>query len=241
MAVDFSLLPPEEPIIGMPPSKLVWGIVFVVTVLLGVAAVLLLWPRGVPTHTWKFWTSLVIFPVGISGFVVLRRFSRYEAPVLDVGLHNAAVRAFNERVFRAASIPLALVGPVHRFSARPDENAAASIQKGILTLKTRASIARDEEPVRARWLNTPGMQTTPGNLSDDLDRSRQVTAWLLDELVTELLPRIRKLPLGMPLRVRLQITNGLPPEENTQLWETCCRTKPLRGVVVVQGAERLGD
>ncbi|MGE8454873.1 MAG: hypothetical protein ACN6OP_30550, partial [Pseudomonadales bacterium] len=93
MAVDFSLLPPEEAVSERPPSRLAWTVAFFLMVLVGVFAVLFFWPKDMPTHTWKFWASLVLFPVGIPVWIVLRRYSVYEGRKLDTALHNEAVQA----------------------------------------------------------------------------------------------------------------------------------------------------
>jgi hypothetical protein len=114
MAIDFSLLPPEEPNPDDPPSRLVWVIVFFVLVLAGVFAVLLLWPKNLPTQTWKFWTCLILFPVGIPTLVVMRRFGNYEGLKMDIELRNEATRGYTEHVFEVASRPLALVASAHR-------------------------------------------------------------------------------------------------------------------------------
>lgn len=241
MAVDFSLLPAEEPFEHKPPSKLTWIMVFAAMVLLGVATILVIWPKTMTTHTWTFWASVLMFPVGIPTFVVFRRFSVYEARKLEVELRNEAARAFNEHVFRAASMPLALVGAAHRFSATAEDNAPGAIQKGTLALKTQVPIARDAEPVKARWLNIAGMRSTPGELTEEAERARQVTTWLFDELVTELSARIQALPPRVQLAVRLLVTNGLPPEANLKLWEERCANKSLRPMVVTSTTDAPDD
>lgn len=221
MAVDFSLLPSEETFEERPPSRRLWGVVFAVAVLLGAAAVLLLWPEGTPTDTWRFWATLILFPVALPVFVVLRRFASYESRRLDAELRNAAVAALNDRVFRAASVPLALIGAVHRFSADPNQNTADAIRSGTLSFKTQKSVAHNAEPVKARWLDVAGVSKEPGTVNADANRARQLTSWLLNELLAELAPRLGALPMAVPLAVRLHIVNALPPAQNRRLWDDC--------------------
>ena len=219
MAVDFSLLPSEEPFDEPAPFKLLWVTVFAMMVAVGVGAVLMLWPKGMSTHSLKFWATLVIFPVGLSSLVVLHRYRAYEARKLDVEMRNFAVREFEERVSQAASIPLALAGASYRYSVDEKENAIERILQGSVRLATQKPFALDAEPVKARWLDVPKMRKQSGDLSADLKRRLHVTTWLLDEFLSELVPQIGALPGSMPLLVELQVANGHTHEQNKQLLE----------------------
>ncbi|GLQ48553.1 hypothetical protein ACFFJT_16195 [Dyella flava] len=232
MAVDFSLLPSEEPAQISAPSRPVWTIAFFLMVLAGVFAVLLFWPKDMPTQTWKFWTSLVLFPIGIPALIVLRRYSIYEGDQLDASLHNEAVRDFNTRVFEAASTPLVLMDAAHRFSAEPDKNTAKAVRDGAVTLTSQDPIAKKGEPVKARWLIVPGMRITAGKAEDDRHRRQQVTVWLFNELLDEVLPRIESLPACMPLTIHLALANGFTHEENLHLWRQCWHARSLRSADV---------
>lgn len=241
MAVDFSQLPAEEPFDGSPPSKLVWGIAFVVMAAIGVGAVLLLWPKKMPANTWQFWATLGIFPIGIPGFIVLRRFSSYEGSRLDVELRNEAARKFNEQVFNAAGIPLALAGAAYRYSADKKENAMGSVRQGSAMLKTQIPLAADAEPVKARWLTVPKMKEEPGTLHDDFIRRQLVTAWLFDELLGDLLPQLQALPTSVPLTVQLWIANGHKHAQNQSLLEDHWYAKLNRTLKVAPEAEAPAD
>ncbi|MCO5397762.1 hypothetical protein [Ralstonia soli] len=219
MAVDFSLLPPEETFDDPPPNKVLWSIVFVVLAALCVGAVLLLWPKGMPAHTLKFWATLLAFPIGVSSLVVLHRYRAHEARKLDVETRNHAARQFTECVFNAASIPLAVAGAAYRYSADEKENALATIREGSARLKTQVPYALAAEPVKARWLVAPEMRKEYGDLGDDLKRRQHVTQWLFDELLGELSPHIEALPAKVPLTVQLLVANGHPYEQNKQLLE----------------------
>lgn len=241
MAVDFSLLPPEEAVSERPPSRLAWTVAFFLMVLVGVFAVLFFWPKDMPTHTWNFWASLVLFPVGIPVWIVLRRYSVYESRKLDTALHNEAVQAFNESVFRAASIPLSVIAAAHRFSADREQNATEAVRQGSVALRTQAPIARDGEPVKARWLVVPGMKVTSGTMEDDRNRRRHVMTWLFGELLDQLSSRIQALPVRVPLRVRICTSNGLTHEENEALWQACWHARSLRKAELVPATESPAD
>ncbi|MGS1000385.1 hypothetical protein ACVCH0_01520 [Burkholderia glumae] len=90
MAVDFARLPPEEPGPDHPPSILIWTIVFFLIAIVGVFAVLLLWPKGESTQTPWFWACVTVYPFGLAAFVVLRRYSVYEGRRLDAIAWNDA-------------------------------------------------------------------------------------------------------------------------------------------------------
>ncbi|SDD22038.1 hypothetical protein SAMN05216345_1073 [Cupriavidus sp. YR651] len=241
MAVDFSLLPSEASAQISAPSRRVWIVAFLVMAMTGMLVVLVAWPQGMPTQTWKFWTTFVVFPLGISAWTVLRRYSVFEGRKLDAELSNEAVKAFNARVFEAASIPLAVLGAAHRFSSNPDENAPERIDKATLSLETRGSIAVVGEPVKARWLVIPGMRTTPGSGEDDRNRRRDVTTWLFGELLDELVPRIQQLPAQVDLVIRLSVSNGLTQQENEALWQDCWYARSLRKAEVMPTAESRFD
>jgi hypothetical protein len=147
-----------------------------------------------------------------------------------VALRNEAVQAFNARVFNAASIPLVPVGATRRFSSEHKENAAEYIRSGSLTLKTQDPIAKTGDPVKARWLTVPGMQTKPGSREDDRRRCHQVTAWLFGELLDDLAPHILALPSRVSLTIALSVSNGLTAEENQRFWQECWYARALRPV-----------
>jgi len=228
MAVDFSLLPAEDEQHVEPPSWRVWSIAFLLMALAGVLAVLYLWPNDPPAHNWRFWTALVLFPVGIPAFVVLRRYSVYESRKLDLELHNEVVKDYRERVFQEASIPLACMGAAYRFSAMPKENTVDGIHKDTVTLRTQDPIAKLGEPVRARWLVVPGMPTLPGTREGDRTRQHHVTRWMFGELLDDLSKPLRALPQRAPLTVQLTISNALTDDENKNLWEECWHARSLR-------------
>ncbi|WP_354686735.1 hypothetical protein [Cupriavidus necator] len=221
MAVDFSLLPNEEPDPGSPPSRLFWAIAFLVMVLGGALAVLLLWPKHLPTHTWRFWASLGLLPVGIPAWIVLRRFAHYEGRRLDVLMRNEAIRKYNERVFAVAARPLALLGAAYRFSSDQDENAIVSIQSGMVTLRTQEPISSDGDPTKARWLVVPGIQLVSGDKEADEHRHGKLTRWLYRELLDSLADRIRSLPPRGDLGVLLWVSGGLPRHQCVASLQEC--------------------
>jgi hypothetical protein len=228
MAVDFSQLPTEAVYHDEPPSRFIWTVVFLGMLLIGVFAVLVLWPKGLSTHTAKFWVTLMLFPVGIPAWIVLRRYSAYQGRKLDAELHNETVRNFNERVFRAASIPLSLIGAAYRFSTDPKENTVESLRAGAVALKPQPPFNGKGDPVKARWLVTPGMPTSPHSIEGDRRRHRHVTRWLFDELLDELSACVQALPVHVPLVIQLAITNAFTPQENEHLWRDRWQAHSLR-------------
>lgn len=241
MAVDFSLLPLETTHAMRSPSWIFWAVVCVAIGCVGASVVILLWPKDMPTQTWRFWFSVVVLPVGISAFVGLSRYRAYESQKLDMALHNEAVRAFNARVFRGASMPLAVVGAAYRYSADDKENSVQALRQGSVVLATRPPIARNAGPVRARWLAVPGMDAEPGTVESDRNRSHLVTTWLFDELLRDLSPRIQALPSRLPLTTHLLIANGFSSEENKALWQVCWDTQSPRVVTIGECTDAPAD
>src|SRR5690348_4709684 len=117
MAVDFNRLPPEEPVPDNAPARVLWTVVFLLIAIVGVFAVLLLWPKAEPTQTPWFWTCVTVYPFGVAAFVVLRRYSVYEGRRLDALAWNNAREKYVNDVFDGASRPLAVLAAICRFSS----------------------------------------------------------------------------------------------------------------------------
>lgn len=221
MAVDFSMLPVELPETDKSPSAIVWTVVFLVLVLLGVFVLLMLWPKNMSTHTSEFLAALILFPAGLPSLVVLLRYQHHAALKLDRQMHNLAARQYNDRVFAAASVPIAVLGVSHRFSVSADENAVDGIMSGALRLSVQALFARDSEPRKVRWLEVPDVTLCAGTTADDLRRQIEVTRWLFKEMLGELGEAINALPVETRLRVHL-LASGMPASESNQaLWREC--------------------
>lgn len=240
MAVDFSLLPKEEPEPGGSPSLLIWTIVFLVMALACAIVILLSWPKDLPTHTWKFWATLILFPMGIPAWIVLRRYSHHEGHRLDVLMRNEVIRRYNERVFALAAHPLALLGAAHRFSSDQSENATSTIRSGTVRLETQKPIASDSGPTKARWLVVPGVPLDPGGKEADARRHREVTRWLYSELLADLATRIQSLPSRVDLSVCLWVSGGLPRKDHVALWQECWREHRLRDTRISEETEPAG-
>ncbi|WP_155888423.1 hypothetical protein [Cupriavidus sp. WS] len=237
MAVDFSLLPTEEPEMTTRPSRVVWAIAFLAMALGGALAVLLLWPKHLPTHTWRFWLTLALFPVGLPTWIVLRRYGHHEGRRLDVLMRNEAIRRYNAHVFAVAARPLAVLGAAHRISSDRNENALAGIQAGTVRIATQEPIANEGDPVRARWLDVPGVQPVPGGKERDEVRHCEVTRWLYSELLDELSVQIRALPLQTGLGICLWVSGGLRRQDYVALWRKAWQERRFRAMEIVEETE----
>ncbi|WP_433704955.1 hypothetical protein [Paraburkholderia sacchari] len=233
MAVDFSLLPVEIPETDKPPSRLIWIVVFLLLVLAGIFTVLILWPKSLPTRTVDFLGTLILFPVGIPALIVLFRYQYHAARILDTQMSNSATRQYNDRVFAAASVPLAVLGTSHRFSVVQKENSIADIRSGYLRLAVQELFARDSEPAKVRWLEVPGVRLRAGTDRDDSARQIEVTRWLFREMLLDLSDAINALPGQTNFSVQLVISGMLSDAQNEELWQECwngfgfCSTYPI--------------
>ncbi|UVS97882.1 hypothetical protein [Burkholderia glumae] len=135
MAVDFARLPPEEPGPDHPPSILIWAIVFFLIAIVGVFAVLLLWPKGESTQTPWFWACVTVYPFGLAAFVVLRRYSVYEGRRLDAIAWNDARKDYVNGVFDVASRPLAILAVTSRFSSDAKDDEFGKLIDGSVKLE----------------------------------------------------------------------------------------------------------
>ncbi|WP_041680315.1 hypothetical protein [Cupriavidus necator] len=225
MAVDFSLLPTENTEAVARPSRILWAIVHLATASVLALGILRFWPAQLPTNTFKFWVTLIIFPLGIPLFVVLRRYSYFEGRKLDAEMQREAAHEYNEAVFAAASRPLILLGSAFRFSAERRENASSAVRSGSVNLTTRDALASDSDPVKARWIEVPG-----GKLDSEMDDSARqvaVTRWLYSELLADMAKAIRALPSRSGIEVSLWLSGELDREAYVALWQECWTERRL--------------
>ncbi len=218
MAVDFSLLPGEAPLPENAPSRLVWTVVFFVLFVATMFAVLMLWPANIETRTPQFWIALAVLPFCVASLVVLRRYSAYEAQRLEVLERNEVSRQYNQRVFDAASKPLAVVAIACRISANESKKMFQALLENTLKLETQQSVAQHDKPVKARWLSVPGITLRSGDATADHVRQRKVIAWVFTELLSELNGAIQGLPLGVDIVVQFAVSSVLTVEERDVLW-----------------------
>jgi hypothetical protein len=232
MPVDFSLLPPEQKVPDAPPSKLVWTAVFFVLTLLGVFAILLLWPKNEPTRTSWFWFCLSVYPVGIAAFVVFRCLSAYEGRLLDAQEWNAARERYIEGVFAKASVPLAVLGVAYRFVDDDKKNNTKAIAQRILVLKAQPSIA-EQGTVTARWLNPEALDRSKWRRGPDTARQSQVLKWLFERLIDQLAGELEGLSAELPLTVRLSVVADALEVDPSAIWKGCWRSRGLRSAKVL--------
>lgn len=232
MPVDFSNLPPEEPVPDKPPSRWLWTVIFFVIVIVGVFAVLFLWPAGEPTHTPWFWSCLVVYPVGIASFVVLRRHSAYQGARLGAIARNEARSQYVNEVFNRASYPVAVLATAYRFSSDPDENDLAKVLSGTLKLVPKTTPASTTEPVNARWIIEPDADDD-ARYANDTDRQQDILRWMFDGLLNDIEAAIRLLPDDAKLSVRLMISASAPGAGAEQCWD---RLWSARGLTPVRTA-----
>src|SRR5690242_3511274 len=146
MPVDFTRLPPEEPVPDNPPSRLVWTVVFFLIAVVGVFVVLLLWPKEDPTQTPWFWTCVTVYPFGLAALVVLRRYSVFEGRRLDAIAWNEARAEHVNEVFDGASRPLAVLAATCRFSSEAKDDDFNKLLDGSVKLEPQTPPKPDSPP-----------------------------------------------------------------------------------------------
>ncbi|KVN45996.1 hypothetical protein [Burkholderia ubonensis] len=224
MALDFSKLPPEKPVPDKPPSRFLWTVVFLVLTLLGVFAVLLLWPAGESTRTPWFWISVTLYPTGFAAFVVSRPYSMYEGRRLNAQAWNAACKQCAELAFARESVPVLILGATIRVTGRDVENEVDEIVDGALVLDAKASDHEENQTTTARWFQP----IEAGLAADDPERQAIVLEWLYDRLLADLSESIAALPVELPLRVLLDISGYAGEADAVELWRTKWKSRKLR-------------
>ena len=232
MPVDFSLLPPEQKLPDALPSKLLWTVVFFMLTLIGVFAVLLLWPKNEPTQTPWFWFSLTTYSAGSAAFVVSRRYSVYEGRCLDVRAWNEARKQYIQGVFENASKPLAVVHAAYCFTDDVKLNRAEAIAKRELVLKAQPAIAA-HGTVEARWLTPAKLDRSKWVRGPDTIRQAQVLEWLFDQLLDKSVEALGSLPSDLPLTVRLRVAANALEVDIHAVWESRWRSRKLLPATVL--------
>ncbi|MCG5075965.1 hypothetical protein [Paraburkholderia tagetis] len=216
MAIDFALLPPEEPVSESLPSRLFWTVAFLVIAIVGVFAVLLLWPKGESTETPWFWTCVTVYPFGLSAFVVLRRYSVYEGRRLDAIAWNDARADYVNGVFDRASRPLGVLAANCRFSCQAGEDDFGKLLDGYIKLEPRTAPKPDVPPVAARWFEILDTKGIP--LKWDVERRDHVLSWAFSTVTDTVADAVRSLPLELMLKVQLVLPGIANTDEALAIW-----------------------
>lgn len=224
MALDFSSLPPEQKVPDKPPSRLVWTVVFFLLTLLGVFAVLMLWPADEPTHTPWFWTCVAVFPAAIAAFVVSRVYSAYEGRRLDAQAWNGGRKRYVEQAYALESVPFFVLDAALRVTENNEENAVEKIVDGTLTLNAESSKHEDNESIAARWLEPADARLA----ADDSERHALILEWLYDRLLDDLATSLTALPSELPLHVLLDISGYVGETDALTLWRGRWNVRALR-------------
>ncbi len=197
---------------------------FLVLTLIGIFAVLMLWPAGESTHSPWFWICITVYPAGIAGFVVSRVFSVYEGRRLDVLAWNAACKQFAEQAFTKESIPLRILGAAIRVTEADADNRVEKIADQTLTLDAKSSDHEADESIAARWF-----QPLDARLAvDEAERHTLILEWLYDKLLVDLTESLTKLPTEVPLRVLLDVSGYVGDADLVDLWQAQWRNHEFR-------------
>ncbi|MEM5422744.1 hypothetical protein [Paraburkholderia ferrariae] len=218
MPVDFASLPTQEPVPDNPPLRLRWTIVFFLIGIIGVFAVLFLWPKGEPTQTPWFWTCVTVYPFGVAAFVVLRRYSIYEGRRLDAIAWNDARDKYVNDVFDQASRPLGILAAICRFARETQDDDFGKLLDGSVKLEPRTALKPDTAPVNARWFETPDRDKDGMRFTNDDERRRYVLAWAFSEVTDAVAEVVRSLAPDLRLKVQLMLPGIADTDEALAIW-----------------------
>lgn len=200
MAVDFSLLPAEQPVPEKGPSRVVWSLIFVAMTLTGAALSVWLWPRNETTQTLWFWFCVGVSPACVAGALVLRRFSLFHGWRNQLLAENQVARAYKDAVFKAAGRPLAVLAAQYRIDADDEMNTLqALLARGVEPPICTARLSR--ESIVASYLEPDSAALT----FDDEERQGAVLEWILGAFTTAACEALEDVPARIPVAVRLDI------------------------------------
>ncbi|MEM5423660.1 hypothetical protein [Paraburkholderia ferrariae] len=232
MGIDFSHLPPEEPVPDNAPSRLRWTLVFFLIVIAGVFVVLFLWPKGEPTQTLWFWTCVSVYPFGIAAFVVLRRYSVYEGRRLDAIAWNDARESYVNDVFERASRPLGVLASTVRFASEAKDDEFGKLLDGSVKLEPQTALKPDAPLVNARWFEKPDRNKDGVPFRNDDERRWYVLAWAFSTVTDTVAAAIRSLPPDLGLKVQVMLPDIVDTDEALAIWKRQWTLSDLRPVQV---------
>ncbi|AKC68534.1 hypothetical protein [Pandoraea oxalativorans] len=235
MALDFDTLPPEVQVPDASPSRILWIGIFTVLLLVGIVAVLMLWPAGESTRTPWFWLCVAIYPAGIAMFFVSRVFSVSEGRRLDALAWNEACKKFTRDAFSRESVPLRILGAAFRSTEIDADNDVQRIANRTVTLDAKPSAHVEGTSVTARWL-----QPLDAHLAlDEAERHKLVIEWLYDKLLSDLSSSLRAVPEKARLEVLLDVSGYIGTSDIVGLWQARWQQRGFREVAVKNAAGKL--
>lgn len=228
MAVDFNHLPPRQAVPDIHPLGLLWFVIFLALVIAGIFSVLMLWPKDEPTQTTWFWICVTLYPVGIASFVVLRRYSAYEAQRLDAIAWNEAREEYLEKVFEQARRPLAILAVMTRFSSTAKDDDLEKLLGGSLKLEAQCSPVPDRPPVLANWFKKPDQDRHGNSFTEDRQRQQEVLDWIFSAVLNKAAETIRNLPAALKLKIHLILPASIRTTDAIISWRTHWLNSGLR-------------
>ncbi|HEY2023163.1 hypothetical protein [Paraburkholderia sp.] len=202
MPIDFACVPPRMTVPPPPQlSKPFWAALLCVLLSLGAALTIFLASQRTPTNPIWFWSCVIGYPMLSWAFLLCCRLGYLYARRSEAIAVNRVSERESEKCHALASVPLALIGHAWRFSAARDENDVQGVVDGSLKLETRASEAKPNTDVEARWIEVPDQQFHAGNELTEYSRHHVVCNWLLAQLIDNLTPQLAALPARMTLQI----------------------------------------
>ncbi|MEX3948865.1 hypothetical protein AB4Y40_14110 [Paraburkholderia sp. EG287B] len=221
MPVELSKLPPEAIPDAKPPRLIVWLLLAVVTIGLGAALVIWLWPKGKSTHVWQFWTWLVV-PVFVFALTFIARWHLYEQALAQVEAHNRQRKGVADHNTGFAQRPLALLAHAY-LTAMGERDVGKRILQGDSLLCY--------QPVRgigASVSHTAIVSQRGDDRETEKRRTRRNALPLTDDDLLDLFGRLiggmqatlGTLPPQLVLPVRLIVAGNEYPLDVARQWET---------------------
>ncbi|MFL9998645.1 hypothetical protein PQR34_45755 [Paraburkholderia sediminicola] len=217
MPVELSAIPARRKVHVQPPSRLAWGIGFVVWIAVWVAATLWLWPVGESTHSWHFWAILCELPVVLFAIAYCIPLIWYQFERNSVVCHNVAVNYVNRTTVAYGQEPLLVIGSTY-CTALGVSDVARKVIAGRTLLGARAGEGKNGEAVRCTRLPAVQMQGEGPEGSGSAQQApsvfdRYVAA--IDGLLTAIAPVAAHLTDRVPLRLRVCVPDDIDAKSLT--------------------------
>lgn len=198
---------PSDAELPSPPNAIVWMLLFVAYMMGGVVSTLLAWPRSEPAGSAWFWTRSLLLPALAWCMTFGLRKFYYDEEIDRLLAEQEVVEADRARAIEFAREPLAVLGLAYSCAM-----GAYGVAHAIATDNKTALMSRSPRPNAA-----PVRHTALSPMEGEAEKGRYGALFL--SLLADVDDVLRDLPQGVPLDVRLQVSDAEDRELLLENWK----------------------
>lgn len=230
MPIDFARVPPRVAVPNPPRiSAWRWGVLLVFFVVAGIGTSRLFWPQeGSPE--WMFWAGGIGYSVGCWLFSLTLRLGLGYLECSQAVAENEVRDEIENDYHDRASRPLAVLGHFKRVATHEMAHAVRIDLSEHMPDDAASDPVNLSRPL-SRALRMPGRPFYPSNALGEHVRHRALCSWVFGDLIHEMEARLRAMPIGSVLDVRLRLAARVDTERTSQELEELL-SSTARGLIV---------